>query len=109
MKVHQDDQLKKRLNNEKQLIQQSDGTIVEQLISEGGDEEGDDGQTGDDDDDDDEYEERIVNIQPKLIENWTKPSDARDIPTWPIINEETSKTVQEKKRRIIYSKIKKNI
>ena len=50
------------------------------------------------DEEDDEYEERIVQIEPKFIENFVKPADARDIPTWPVMPEDTRKSPKEKKQ-----------
>ena len=46
---------------------------------------------------DDEYEERIVQIEPRFIENFVKPADARDIPTWPVMPEDARKSPKEKK------------
>lgn len=48
--------------------------------------------------DDEEYEERIVEMEPKFIAHVIKPADARDIPTWPIMPEELSKSMREKKQ-----------
>ena len=48
--------------------------------------------------DDEEYEERIVEMEPKFIAHVIKPADARDIPTWPMMPEETSKSLREKKQ-----------
>jgi hypothetical protein len=48
--------------------------------------------------DDEEYEERIVQIEPKFIENFIKPADARDIPTWPIMTDESQKPILDKKQ-----------
>lgn len=50
------------------------------------------------DEDDDDYEERIVQIEPKFIENVIKPADARDIPTWPIMPDDAQKPMIEKKQ-----------
>jgi len=49
-------------------------------------------------DDDEEYEERIVEIEPKFIENFVKPADARDIPTWPIMTDDSQKPMLNKKQ-----------
>lgn len=49
-------------------------------------------------DDDEEYEERIVQIQPRFIENFVKPADARDIPIWPIMPDESQKPMLNKKQ-----------
>jgi hypothetical protein len=49
-------------------------------------------------DDDEEYEERIVQVEPRFIENFVKPADARDIPTWPIMPDENPKSTVDKKR-----------
>ena len=49
-------------------------------------------------DEDEEYEERIVQIQPRFIENFVKPADARDIPTWPVITDESQKPMLKKKQ-----------
>ncbi|CAF0785104.1 unnamed protein product [Rotaria sordida] len=58
----------------------------------------DDGQQSMGEDDDEEYEERIVQIEPRFIENFVKPIDARDIPTWPIMTDDSQKTMIEKKK-----------
>lgn len=47
---------------------------------------------------DDDYEERIVQIQPKFIEHFVKPPDARDIPTWPVQPDESQKPLINKKQ-----------
>ena len=60
-------------------------------------EEQDQGSMGEDEEDD-EYEERIVQIEPKFIEKFVKPADARDIPTWPTELEENRKPLIEKKK-----------
>jgi hypothetical protein len=49
-------------------------------------------------DDDEEYEERIVHMEPKFIENFIKPADARDIPTWPITRDDRQKPLLDKKQ-----------
>ena len=49
-------------------------------------------------DDDEEYEERIVQIEPRFIKHIIKPADARDIPTWPIMTDDSQKPMIEKKR-----------
>ncbi|CAF1055458.1 unnamed protein product [Rotaria magnacalcarata] len=49
-------------------------------------------------DDDEEYEERIVQVEPRFIENFVKPADARDIPTWPITTDDSQKPMIEKKK-----------
>ncbi|CAF4360835.1 unnamed protein product [Rotaria socialis] len=49
-------------------------------------------------DDDEEYEERIVQVEPRFIENFVKPADARDIPTWPIMTDDSQKPMIEKKK-----------
>lgn len=49
------------------------------------------------DEEDDDYEERIVQVEPRFIEQIIKPTDARDIPTWPIVSEEPRKSQNEKK------------
>ncbi|CAF1508340.1 unnamed protein product [Adineta steineri] len=49
-------------------------------------------------DEDDEYEERIVQVEPRFIEKFIKPPDARDIPTWPIMPDDSQKSISEKKR-----------
>lgn len=51
-------------------------------------------------DEDEEYEERIVHMQPKFIENErvVKPADARDIPTWPMMTEDNRKPLLDKKK-----------
>ena len=61
-------------------------------------EQEDDEQQNPDEEDDEEYEERIVQIQPKFIENFIKPADARDIPTWPIMPDDSHKPMIAKKR-----------
>ncbi|CAF1054746.1 unnamed protein product [Rotaria sp. Silwood1] len=61
-------------------------------------EQDDDGQHSIGEDDDEEYEERIVHIEPKFIENFVKPIDARDIPTWPMMTDDNQKTMTEKKK-----------
>jgi hypothetical protein len=65
------------------------GQIVEQE---------DDEQQSINEDDDEEYEERIVQIEPRFIEHFIKPADARDIPTWPIMPDESPKSMIEKKQ-----------
>jgi hypothetical protein len=55
-----------------------------------------DGTQGENDDDDD-YAERTVQTEPKLLENSTKPSNAHDIPTRPIISDDKQKTITDKK------------
>jgi hypothetical protein len=64
------------------------GQIVEQEEEE---------QPNPDEEDDEEYEERIVEIEPRFIENFVKPADARDIPTWPIMPDDSQKPMIEKK------------
>jgi hypothetical protein len=58
----------------------------------------DDEQSMGEEEDDEEYEERIVQIEPKFIENFIKPADARDIPTWPIMVDESQKSILDKKQ-----------
>ncbi|CAF1201332.1 unnamed protein product, partial [Didymodactylos carnosus] len=69
----------------------SESSAKEQQRKDGGESE---------EDEEDEASERILNVQPKFIENFKKPKDAKDIPTWPqhpeLLNEQ--KTTQEKKR-----------
>lgn len=48
--------------------------------------------------DDEEYEERIVQIEPRFIENFIKPADARDIPTWPVMTDDSQKPMVNKKQ-----------
>jgi hypothetical protein len=48
--------------------------------------------------DDEDYEERIVEIEPKFIAHVIKPADARDIPTWPIMADDSQKSMIEKKQ-----------
>jgi hypothetical protein len=66
------------------------GQIIEQ--------EEDEQQNMGDEDDDDEYEERIVQVEPRFIEHFIKPADARDIPTWPVMAEESEKAMIAKKQ-----------
>ena len=40
----------------------------------------------------------IVQIEPRFIEHFVKPADARDIPTWPTMPDESRKPMLEKKR-----------
>jgi hypothetical protein len=63
-----------------------------------GQDEQDQGSMGEEEEDDDEYEERIVEIEPKFIEKFIKPADARDIPAWPIMPEDHRKSPTEKKQ-----------
>ena len=57
-----------------------------------------DQQSAGEDDEDDEYEERIVQIEPRFIENFVKPADARDIPTWPVTTDDVRKPIMDKKQ-----------
>ena len=50
------------------------------------------------DEDDEEYEERIIQIEPKFIESFVKPANARNIPTWPLMTDDTQKSLAEKKQ-----------
>ncbi|UJR31041.1 hypothetical protein I4U23_018551 [Adineta vaga] len=61
-------------------------------------EQNDDGQQSAGEEEDEEYEERIVQAQPKFIKRIVKPADARDIPIWPIMPDESQKPILEKKR-----------
>lgn len=58
----------------------------------------DDGQPSGGEEEDEEYEERIVQVQPKFIKQIIKPADARDIPTWPVMADESAKAMLDKKR-----------
>jgi hypothetical protein len=58
----------------------------------------DDGQQSLGEEEDEEYEERIVQVQPKFIKSIVKPAGARDIPTWPVMPDESPKAMLDKKR-----------
>jgi hypothetical protein len=60
--------------------------------------EQDDDEQSNGEEEDEEYEERIVQIEPKFIENFVKPADARDIPTWPIMPDDSQKPILDKKQ-----------
>ncbi|CAF1143487.1 unnamed protein product [Adineta ricciae] len=68
------------------------------LKADGSTEPDEDGQASAGEEDDEEYEERIVQIQPKFIKKIHKPADARDIPIWPVLPDESQKPILEKKR-----------